>query len=177
MDLDALFPLEFKEDDDGQWEYVMIQQGKNKEGEEDGEGDDVEAQDEDEEGEFDEEPLDMPPPWSPKLYVNKDKFVDGTPNGEKTVFYKKCKIDIYSECKQVDGLVKRITLYEDYKRLITKEIRSYYANRKDKLVIRRRFPYEFKLIEHYESSLANNHWKKLIQIDGQYRKLYFYHHR
>jgi len=119
----------------------------------------------------------MPPPWSPKLYVNKDKFVDGTPNGEKTVFYKKCKIDMYSECKQVDGLVKRITLYEDYKRLITKEIRSYYANRKDKLVIRRRFPYEFKLIEHYESSLANNHWKKLIQIDGQYRKLYFYHHR
>ena len=24
MDLDSLYPLEFKEDDDGQWEYVMI---------------------------------------------------------------------------------------------------------------------------------------------------------
>jgi len=26
----------------------------------------------------------------------------------------------------VDGLVKRVTLYEDYRRIITKEIRSYY---------------------------------------------------
>jgi len=119
----------------------------------------------------------MPPPWSPKLFVNKDKFNDMCPNGEKTIFYRKCKIEIFSECRQVDGLVKRITLYMDYKRLITMEVRSYYACRKDKLVIRRRFPYEFKLIEHYESSLQFNHWKKMIRIDGRYRKLYFYHHR
>ena len=44
-------------------------------------------------------------------------------------------------------------------------------------MIRRRFPYQFKLIEHYQSSLLFNHWKKMIQIDGRYRKLYFYHHR
>jgi hypothetical protein len=119
----------------------------------------------------------MPPPWSPKLIVDKDKFTDGCPKGEKTVFYKKCRIDMFSECKQVDGLVKRITIYKDYKRLITQEIRSYYKCRKDKLVVRRRFPYEFKLIEHYESSDKTCHWKKLIQIDGVSRKLYFYHHR
>lgn len=83
----------------------------------------------------------MPPSWSPKLFVNKDKFLDLCPNGEKTVFYKKCKVDFYAECSQVDGLVKRITIYEDYKRLITKEIRSYYKNRRDKLHLRRRFPY------------------------------------
>ena len=104
----------------------------------------------------------MPPPWSPKLFVNRDKFTDGTPGGEKTVFYKKCKVEYFAECKQVDGLVKRITLYEDYKRLITAEIRSYYSCRKDKLKIRRRFPYEFKLIEHYESSQSNFHWKKMV---------------
>jgi len=40
----------------------------------------------------------MPPPWSPKLFVNKDKFIDLCPNGEKTVFYKKCKVDFYAEC-------------------------------------------------------------------------------
>lgn len=83
----------------------------------------------------------MPPSWSPKLFVNKDNFLNLCPNGEKTVFYKKCKVDFYAECKQVDGLIKRITLYEDYKRLITKEIRSYYKNRRDKLIMRRRFPY------------------------------------
>ena len=104
----------------------------------------------------------MPPPWSPQLFVNKDAFDLGVPNGIKTVFYKKCRVDFFSECTQIDGIVKRITLYEDYKRLITKEIRCYYQNRVDKLLVRRRFPYEFKLIEHYESYEKSHYWKKLI---------------
>ena len=174
-DLEALQPLDFKEDGEGTWEYVMLQQGK---AEEEDENDEDQDEDEDEdEGDLDEEPLDMPPPWSPKLFVNRDKFTEGTPNGEKTVFYKKCKVEFFAECKQVDGLVKRITLYEDFKRLITKEIRSYYSCRKDKLIVRRRFPYLFKLIEHYESSQSNFHWKKQVQYDGQSRKIFFYHHR
>jgi hypothetical protein len=119
----------------------------------------------------------MPPPWSPKLFVNKDKFIDLCPNGEKTVFYKKCKVDFYADCAQVDGMIKRVTIYEDYKRLIIKEIRCYYKNRRDKLILRRRFPYYFKLVEHYESSERSHYWKKLIQIDGRVRKIYFYHHR
>lgn len=56
------------------------------------------------------------------------------------------------------------------------EIRSEYACRIDKLKVRRRFPYQFKLVEHYES-MEDTHWKKLIQIDGHDRKLWFYHHR
>jgi len=177
LDMQALAPLDFKEDTDGQWEYVMLQQGKNRDGEEEGEEDPDEDEDENED-DIDEEPLDMPPPWSPKLHVNRDKFLEGTPNGEKTVYYKKCKVEYFAECKQVDGLVKRITLYEDFKRLITKEIRSYYACRKDNLKIRRRFPYKFKLIEHYEANQQNqHHWKKMIQYDGRRRKIYFYHHR
>lgn len=176
LDVSELLPLEFKDDSSGLWEYVMLEPGNKKDGDED-ENEEEGLDEEEEDGELDEEPLDMPPPWSPKLFVNKDKFNDMCPNGEKTVFYRKCKVEIFSECRQVDGLVKRITLYEDYKRLITIEVRSYYACRKDKLVIRRRFPYEFKLIEHYESSLQFNHWKKMIRIDGRYRKLYFYHHR
>jgi hypothetical protein len=78
----------------------MIQPNDKKkgDGEEDGgEGND-EDEDEDEEGKKDEDILDMPPPWSPKLFVNKDKFLDLCPNGEKTVFYKKCKVDFYAEC-------------------------------------------------------------------------------
>lgn len=119
----------------------------------------------------------MPPAWSPKLYVNKEKFAELCPKGEKTVFYKKCKVEFFSDCKQVDGLVKRITIYEDYKKLIVKEVRSQYKFRRDKLILRRRLPYQFKTIEHYESSEKNNYWKKLIQVDDRYRKIYFYHHR
>ena len=72
------------EDGDGTWEYVMLQQGKAKE--EDDNEDEQDDDEEEEEGDLDEEPLDMPPPWSPKLFVNRDKFTDKTPGGEKTVF-------------------------------------------------------------------------------------------
>ena len=140
--------LDFHEDAKGEWEYVMIQPNKDK-GAEDEEDDDDDDDDEDAQ---EEEVLDMPPPWAPKLFVNKDKFSDGCPNGEKTVFYKKCKVDFYSECKQVDGLVKRVTIYEDFKRLIVKEVRGYYKNRRDFLYMRRRMPYEFKSISYYHSS-------------------------
>lgn len=177
VNLDPSRPIEtidlehFNEDIIGEWEYVMIKKReKREEGAEDEQVEDEEEEDEE------EDVLDMPPPWSPKLMIDKEKFAEGVKNGAKTVFYKKCKVDFYAECKSVDGLVKRITLYEDYRRIITKEIRSFYSNRKDKLIIRRRFPYEFKLIEHYES-IGATHWKKMIQVDAHSRKLFFYHHR
>ena len=171
--------MDFEYDTLGEWEYVMIKSNDKKGGDENEEG--VEDEEEDDGGEGgaanDEEVLDMPPPWSPKLFVNKDKFIEFCPKGEKTTFYKKCKVEIFSDCKQVDGLVKRVSIYEDYKRLITKEVRSYYRFRRDKLILRRRFPYEFKTIEHYEQSEKTNNWKKMIQVDDRYRKIYFYHHR
>lgn len=166
--------MKFDRDQTGEWEYVMVTASKGEDDEED-EGD-ADSGPEDDQIE-DEENLDMPPPWSPKLIVLPEKFADGTRGGQKTLFYKKCRVDFYSECKQVDGLVKRVTLYKDYKRLVVKEIRSYYACRIDKLYLRRRFPYKFKLIEHYESSALSAHWKKMVMVDGEYRKIWFYHHR
>jgi hypothetical protein len=79
----------------------MIQPSDKKKGDgedENGEGNDDEDEDDEEGHGKDEDVLDMPPSWSPKLFVNKDKFLDLCPNGEKTVFYKKCKVDFYSEC-------------------------------------------------------------------------------
>jgi len=147
------------------------------EGEEGEENNHEEEEEEDEEEGGDEELLDMPPPWSPKLQINKDKFIDLCPNGEKTVFYEKVKVDFFSDCSQVDGCSKRITMYHDYKRVLITEIRSYFKNRRDKLLLRRRFPYQYKTIEHYGSSDAYSHWKRLIQVDCQWRKIYYYHHR
>jgi hypothetical protein len=93
--------FEFQNDESGEWEYVMLQpQEKKKTGEHDDDNDnpDEEETDENEGAKKEEDILDMPPPWSPKLFVNKDKFIDLCPNGEKTVFYKKCKVDFYAEC-------------------------------------------------------------------------------
>jgi len=115
--------LEFDNDTTGEWEYVMIN-NDDKKGEDEEENEEDEDDDDGEGGGGDDEVLDMPPPWSPKLYVVKEKFAELCPKGEKTVFYKKCKVEFFSDCSVVDGLVKRITIYEDYKRIIVKEVRS-----------------------------------------------------
>ncbi len=36
--------------------------------------------------------LDMPPPWSPKIQIDKDAFIKGTPLGESTTFYIRTKV-------------------------------------------------------------------------------------
>lgn len=101
----------------------------------------------------------MPPPWPPKVYIDKEAFLKGTPLGEDTIFFNKIKIDIYAPYSQVlynynilqeDGLVQKIILYEDYKRLKIKEIRYFYQHRSDKLVIKRKYPFQFKVVQDYD---------------------------
>ena len=43
----------------------------------------------------------MPPSWSQKLYLDRKAFDNLCPLGEKTVFYKKCKLDVYAAHGQV----------------------------------------------------------------------------
>lgn len=92
----------------------------------------------------------MPPPWAPKIYIDKEAFLKGTPLGEDTQFFNKVKIDEYAPYSQKDGLVKRIVVYKDYKKIKVDEMRWFYQHRSDKLIIRRRYPFEQKVIEDYE---------------------------
>lgn len=83
-----------------EWEYVMLQKNDKKRGYGDEEENNEEEEEEEEEENAgkDEEELDMPPAWCPKLFVNKDNFLDLCPNGEKSIFYKKCRVDFFAEC-------------------------------------------------------------------------------
>jgi hypothetical protein len=54
----------------------------------------------------------MPPPWSPKIYIEKDTFIRGSPLGESTTFYIKAKVEKYADYNQADGLVLKYTLFE-----------------------------------------------------------------
>ncbi len=82
-------------EDNLEWEYVMLTDQDKAEAEEDDEDDDEMSDEEDGEG---KEILDMPPPWCPKLFIDREAFLNLCPNGEKTVFYKKCRIDYYAPC-------------------------------------------------------------------------------
>mmetsp|Transcript_25737 Transcript_25737/g.45205 ORF Transcript_25737/g.45205 Transcript_25737/m.45205 type:complete len:879 (+) Transcript_25737:2136-4772(+) len=117
--------------------------------------------------------LDLPPPWPPKLKVDRDVFAQRCPRGERTVLYEKWKQDVYADYSQVDGLVARSTIYFDYRRLLINEIRCYFRHRRDKLVMRRRFPYEFKTVEDYAPRKSHS-WKQVVEVDGRYRIITYY---
>lgn len=132
---------------------------------------------------FEEEPplelgeLDMPPSWPPKLYIDKENFLRLSPLGETQAFYMRSRVDNYAPYSQVDGLVQRITLYEDFKRLKVIEVRYFYQHRSDKLLIRRRFPFEFKTVEEYDQGKIPQHWKEVVEIDRKLRIIKFYPNR
>lgn len=132
-----------------QWEYVMLDTVKF--------DDEFAGVDEDEEGlggsplkmgggDDDDElkdiaqVLDMPAPWPPKIILDYDAYMMGTPLGEGCTFFSKCQFENFAEYSQVDGLVKKITIFHDYRRRYIKEIRYLYQHRVDKLRVKRRFP-------------------------------------
>lgn len=61
------------------------------------------------------------------------EFEKRYPGGSKTVLYKKAKLELYAPYAQRDGLVQKITLYEDYEYMIPINVYETYANRADHL--------------------------------------------
>jgi hypothetical protein len=49
-----------------------------------------------EEGGIGEDVLDMPTPWSPKLYIKKDSPEEMCGAAQKTVYYLKSKVEIFA---------------------------------------------------------------------------------
>lgn len=102
--------------------------------------------------------------------------------GEISKFYCRARVDYYGPYVQVDGLIERVTFFEDYKRIKVKEIRYFYYSSiiimlgSDKLVQKNRFPFEFKTIELYEPGRPSN-WRQVIEIDRRLRIIHFYPNR
>lgn len=90
--------------------------------------------------------LDLPSPWSERPDIPREKFHARCYQGEKTIFYHKCKVEQYAPYTQDDGLVQRMTLYkahaympdtdlveslaQDVRRQIPLEIRERFKHRK-----------------------------------------------
>ena len=170
----------------GDWEYVMLPTEQKKEEHENNE-EEIEEKEEkqiilderDADGDFIEieHVLDMPPPWCPKLHIDRDAFAKRCPSGERTTFYERWKVDQYAEYTECDGLVQRFTIFKDYRRQEVKEVRSFFAHRTDKLMVRRRFPYEFRTVEDYAPGRSPMHWRQIVEVDGESRITLFYPNR
>lgn len=100
--------INFDLNNDEEWEYVMLDPTKL-------DGDKDDHDDEQEEAAADDNKivvdemgsdglvkeidhvLDLPPPWPPKLRIDRDVFARKCPLGEKSVFYEKCRFDVFAD--------------------------------------------------------------------------------
>ncbi|CAJ1441172.1 unnamed protein product [Effrenium voratum] len=128
--------------------------------------------------------LDLPSPWSERPDIPREKFHARCYQGEKTIFYHKCKVEQYAPYTQDDGLVQRITLYKDVRRQIPLEIRERFKHRKDKLFERKRRPMQNETVERFlpgrpstSASNAGGALKEFREISALSRELIFYKSR
>ncbi|XP_054011422.1 dynein regulatory complex subunit 7-like [Hylaeus anthracinus] len=97
-----------------------------------------------------EKHLDMPFSYVDKININDQEYEKRYPNGRKTIFYKKSKVELYAPYIQTDGLVQRITLFDDYHYVSSVEIQETYANRSDNLVESKRNLIDESVVDCYE---------------------------
>ncbi|CAE8692319.1 unnamed protein product [Polarella glacialis] len=128
--------------------------------------------------------LDMPSAWSERPDIPRVKFHDRCYQGEKTIFYHKCKVEQYAPYTQDDGLVQRITLYKDVRRQIPLEIRERFRHRRDKLYERKRRPMQNENVERFlpgrpstSTSAAGGALKEFREVSAVSRELIFYNSR
>lgn len=166
------------------WEYVMldtltfgtlVNENEEEGGEETGQQH-IKMTDEEKDLQDIQQVLDMPPPWPPKIILEYEAYHRGSLLGETCQYYSKCKVENFAEYSQVDGLVKRITIYQDFRRLKIKELRYMFKHRVDRLRVRRRFPFEFKTVEYFDPNVPHN-WQRITEIDRQTREIIFYKNR
>ncbi|XP_047369300.1 dynein regulatory complex subunit 7-like isoform X1 [Vespa velutina] len=97
-----------------------------------------------------EKHLDMPSSYVNEIYINSLDFERRYPRGHKTIFYKKVKVDLYAPYTQSDGIIEKLTIYDDYEYTTPIEIYEKYANRSDNLIKSRRNLNTNYIIDYYE---------------------------
>ncbi|KAJ9591544.1 hypothetical protein L9F63_001898, partial [Diploptera punctata] len=94
-----------------------------------------------------EKHLDMPASWVTKLDISNSEYENRFPKGQKTILYKKAKLEHFAPYVQEDGLITRITTYADYEWETPEWVYEYYSNRADCLTEIRRNLMEYSILE------------------------------
>jgi len=171
-------------DNSPHWEYVMLDTltfgtlmtENDEEGADEVGQQQVKMTDEEKDLQEIQQVLDMPAPWPPKIILEYEAYHRGSLLGENCQYYSRCKVEVFAEYSQVDGLVKRITIFEDFRRLKIKEIRYMFKHRVDKLRVRRRFPFRYTTVEYFDPNVPHN-WKRITEVDRISREIIFYKNR
>eukprot|EP00736_Rhodelphis_marinus_P008612 Rmarinus@m.20835 len=126
-----------------------------------------------------EQVLDLPRSWSGKIHIPRDVFVtkyqseDTTAPGHKIIDYLCAKLELFADYKRDDGMVSRLTKYSDRARTLEVEVRETFAHRKDKLVVRARYPLEEQVNEWFDPGRSFG-LRSLCTVGNKQREITFY---
>ena len=117
----------------------------------------------------------VPCSWVNKLTIPQDSYEKKyQPNGQRVILYKNAKVELYAVGVNKQGLVSRVTKYEDLARMKILECREYFVkDRHDKLYQRKRYPLNMQYHEFYSpgNKLFIKEW---IEKGGKTRTIHFY---
>ncbi|XP_035137743.1 dynein regulatory complex subunit 7 isoform X1 [Callithrix jacchus] len=119
------------------WEYMLLGTDKPELSlTEDDSGindeDDVENLDKEDE----DKSFDMPHSWVEQIEISPEAFETRCPNGKKVIQYKRAKLEKWAPYLNRNGLVSRLTTYEDLECTNILEIKEWYQNREDMLELK-----------------------------------------
>ncbi|XP_070616801.1 dynein regulatory complex subunit 7 isoform X2 [Erythrolamprus reginae] len=130
--------LEFDLGDPVRWEFMLPSTDKpflslpEMEEEEDLGEDDMEDLMKEEESKS----FDMPASWVEQIHISPKEFETRCPQGKKLIQYKNAKLEKWAPYLNPNGLVTRLTLYEDPDYTKALKVKEWFKYREDKLDIR-----------------------------------------
>ncbi|XP_077969696.1 dynein regulatory complex subunit 7-like [Styela clava] len=169
--------LSFELTDTTKWEYMFI--GSKEPGLEipDLEDEIDDFDDLDEEGKDDEKHLDMPASWVKRIEISERDYDSRCPQGKKTILYKKAKLEKYAPYLLKEGLIERLTVFNNNELTDLQRVEERFANREDKLKQRKEeggiITEEF--VEGRPRSLCEHTFKAKSPNPESERVMIFYH--
>ncbi|KAM9192373.1 dynein regulatory complex subunit 7 isoform 1-T1 [Dugong dugon] len=131
--------LVFDLGDPVRWEYLLLGTDKPHLLTTDDDDDGVNDDDDDVENlgkEVEEKSFDMPYSWVEQIEISPEAFETRCPNGKKVIQYKRAKLEKWAPYLNSNGLVCRLTTYEDLECTNVLEIKEWYQNREDMLELK-----------------------------------------
>ncbi|XP_070577144.1 dynein regulatory complex subunit 7-like [Ptychodera flava] len=166
--------------DCARWEYMFPQTDKPTLTIPDAEEDALDFDDEEDEEKEEEKTLDLPPSWVQPFELSLREFQTRCPLGKKTLLYKRAKLEKFAEYLMKDGLVTKLSIYEDKELKNIIQVKEWMANRKDKLELRVHNHRNGIVTEYYAKgrprNLKEHIYKALTPGPESERTMIFYDH-
>lgn len=174
---DGLKGISFDLGDNTKWEYVLLENTQpaghsSKLDKSLKKNNNKEAIDDEEEA-ANLEILDLPPSWVEQLKIPKEKFEMRCPSGSKCIEYNNVKYETFADYNRPDGMVTRLTVFEDQKLGYPGEVYEFFLNRRDKLSKRLRQPYSDIIREFFDPGRPHG-LKEHIILSGKTKEMHFY---